>query len=88
MGKFSTSFARGISSSNVLTNQKQAGPQMYGLPPTETASVAQARAYKIAALPQRLSDLIMPLNAVYAVNRPTGGVSSGSNFTYAPGNLV
>jgi len=72
MGMFSTTYSRGVSSSNVLTNQRQAGPQMAGLVPTETASVAQARAYQIRGSRKTQSFLSMPLYSTTRPSRPIG----------------
>lgn len=67
---YSTTYSRGVSSSNVLTNQRQAGPQMAGLPPTETASVAQARAFQIRGSINTQTFWSMPLYTTTQPSRP------------------
>lgn len=67
---FSTTYSRGFNSSNAQTNQRQAGPQMAGLVPTETASVAQARAYQIRGSRNTQAFWSMPLYSKTQPSRP------------------
>ena len=67
---FSTSYPRSIAVSTAQTNGNQAGPQMAGLVPTETASVAQARAYQVRGSRQTQAFLTMPLYTTVQQSRP------------------
>lgn len=78
---FSTNYPRSISSSNAETNQRQAGPQMAGLVPTETVSVAQARAYQIRGSRQTQAFMTMPLYTTVQQSRPIWVSRNPPRFT-------
>mgnify|MGYP005995288727 FL=1 len=58
---FSRSYAPSIAVSTAQTNQKQAGPQMAGLPPTETSSVARARGYAVRGYSKTQAFMSVPI---------------------------
>ena len=75
---WSTNYPRSISTSTARTNQRQAGPQMAGLYPTETISVAQRNSYNVRGLPLPQSMLIMPLYNTTRQSRPIGFLGNPS----------
>lgn len=80
---FSTSYARSIAVSTAETNQNQAGPQMAGLPPTETISVAQARGYAVRGYSKTQAFMSVPI-VKYSPTRPTGRMVYSSRFNSGP----